>query len=266
MEQIKIEGRIKLLSPLSHNERTDGNYTSFRRLSIFLGGEEIRVPVLSGNAIRGILRRVLMGDMLRSIGVDVKDISDNAYWILFCGGRLKKGEQRGKPVITPSDLREAIPPLSLLGGAVLQRIMPGKLISRMGIPITKETTELTGIESDVSVYSLMEEIPYSRKDDLEEQSEETTDKAQMQYHVECMRPGVELHHGFSTKGATDLEVACFWRGLRLLGESGYLGGLSAKGHGRFSWTYEYGDEGLYAAFLEDRKKDVVEMVDALVAA
>lgn len=257
---MKTSGIITLLSPLSHTEQNEGTFSLFRRMTIFLDGEEYRVPILSGNSIRGQLRRALMADLLKALDLTPADIGDDAYYTLFVGGRLKKAQKAKAGGIQPSQVRELIPALSILGSVVGQRIMPGKLICGMAVPITKETTEMTGIESEVSIYSLTEEIPYSRRDDLEEKQKESVDKAQMQYHIEGIKAGTRLAHFFALSGNTDIETAAFWRGVRLLAESGHLGGMRSKGHGRFVWSYEVEDETAYANHLKKNGAVIKEMI------
>jgi len=259
---MEISGVITLLSPLSHTEQNDGTYSTFRRMTIFLDGQEHRVPILSGNAIRGQFRRVLMADLIHNLDLSISDIGEDVYYTLFVGGRLKKGRKAKAEIIPPGQIRELIPPLSILGSVVAQRIMPGKLVCGMAIPIAKETAEMTGMESETSIYSLTEEIPYSRRDDLEEKQEKSSDKAQMQYHVEVMKPGTQLFHFFALSESTDVEKAAFWRGLRLLEESGHLGGMRSKGHGKFRWTYKKGDETAYAKLLE-RKEEIKDVIRRL---
>jgi len=257
---MKVSGIITLLSPLSHTEQNDGTYSTFRRMTIFLDGQEHRVPILSGNSIRGQFRRALMSDLIHNLNLTISEIGEDLYYTLFVGGRLKKGRKAKTESIPPKEIRELIPPLSILGSAFAQRIMPGKLICGMAIPIAKETTEMTNIESDISIYSLTEEIPYSRRDDLEEKEGKTKDKAQMQYHVEVLKAGVNLSHFFALSECTEIEIAAFWRGLRLLAEGRHLGGMKSKGHGRFRWSYGEGDETDYVKHLEKYKQEIKEMI------
>lgn len=257
---MKTSGIITLLSPLSHTGQNDGTYSIFRRLTIFLNNQEHRVPILSGNSIRGQLRRVLMADLIKKLDLTISDINDDIYYTLFVGGRLKKGQRQKVNDIKPTEVREAIPPLSILGSVVAQKVMPGKLICGMAVPIAEETNEMTGIESNISIYSLTEEIPYSRRDDLEEKQEKPKDKAQMQYHIEVIKAGTKLSHFFALSNETNIEIAAFWRGVRLLGESGHLGGMRAKGHGRFEWSYKIDDESIYVKHLEENKKEIKAIV------
>lgn len=257
---MKVSGIITLLSPLSHIEQNDGIYSTFRRMTIFLDGQEHRVPILSGNSIRGQFRRALMADLIHNLDLDISDIGEDLYYTLFVGGRLKKGRKAKAESISPKEIRQLIPPLSILGSAFAQRIMPGKLVCGMAIPIAKETIEMTNIESAISIYSLTEEIPYSRRDDLEDKEGGTKDKAQMQYHVEVLKAGVNLCHFFALSKCNEIEIAAFWRGLRLLAEGRHLGGMKSKGHGRFRWSYEKGDETGYTEHLKKHKQEIIKMV------
>jgi CRISPR type IV-associated protein Csf2 len=80
---------------------------------------------------------------------------------------------------------------------------------------------------------LLEEIPYSRRDDLDEREEKG---AQMRYSVECLRPGVRLTHGLRLRTTDPILRGCLWCAVQRVSEQ-RMGGLGAKGHGRFSWTW-----------------------------
>lgn len=52
-----------LSSPLSHgtyDSRPGGNYSAFRRIPIISGDKVLSLPMVSGNAIRGVMRRSAM--------------------------------------------------------------------------------------------------------------------------------------------------------------------------------------------------------------
>lgn len=242
-----------------HSEERTGFSTKFRRISFRVGDEYIPVPVLSGNSIRGVLRRLGASHLLDKVGLAPADLSDAAYYVLFSGGILLKGEKTAAIPEFKAGLRTHNPFLSLFGSAVRQEMLMGKLRVGMAIPICQETADYTGQPSTVSFFDLLQEVSYTRRDDREEKSAETLaaeDKHQMRYVVEVLAAGSELAHSFSLRRVNELETSCFYTLLRLFAERPYLGGMSNIGHGYVSWTYPTGDTALYEQWLDDNREGI----------
>ncbi len=269
-ENIKLEGKITLLSPLVHSEETVGVDAKFRRLKILHNGAEEQIPVLSGNSIRGTLRRIGAKYLLKRIGLE--SVKDTTYYTLFSGGSLKKGESAELTDIRlKREIRENIPLLSIFGTAIGQQMIQSRLMVGMGIPIAKETEGMTGIKDDnlKSVWDLLQEVPYTRLDDLESKSQDTKeseDKQQMRYTIETIIAGAELHHSFELRGMTDIEMGCFYSTLREFMKSPYLGGMSRTGHGLVKMDYALEEKyiALYEAFLEKNKERIRKFIETKV--
>lgn len=259
------KGILKTLSPMTHNsDESMGTDTKFRRISVLYNGKSVRVPHYSGNAFRGILRRIGAKQLFDALGLE--KISDALYYMFFCGGALKKGSQQNYIDIgAKRELRANIPFLSIFGAAVQNTIMPGKMEIGLAMPIAKETQELTGIQSDVSVWSMIDDIFYTRRDDLEDREEERKkdDGAQqMKYNIEVLTPGVELQHNISLFHCNEIEQACFGYAMSALIEKGILGGKSGTGHGRVQFNYspEFPNAKPYLDFLKKEKDAVVQYI------
>lgn len=265
MKQYIKKGEIKLLSSLVHTGETDGIYSHFRRLKIETGDGIERIPVISGNSIRGIFRRHIMRDLIESVGLKVPDISDELYFMLFTGGLLRKGIKQTIPRFSIKEIRELLPPVSLLGTIVGQRMIQGKMLVGIGYPICKETTKYTGVETKTSVWEYLEEVNYTRRNDREDtkNEEEATDKTQMQYFVEVLAAGCKFQHEFVLLNSTPLEIACFERGLELMYQYPYLGGMSGRGHGKYEWTYKIENNFKYVKFLKDNKTEIMAVLRLL---
>lgn len=253
------QGLITLLAPLSHNsDENMGVDTKFRRIKIIVDGKPQLIPVYSGNAYRGKLRRLAALDFLERIGITLhgdSKISDKLYYTLFSGGSLQKGStSRGKlDVGLKRKIREHVPFLSLFGAAVSNQMLPGKLSVGIATPIATETGG--GEITDLSVWDHAQEIFYSRRDDLEDKGLGRSDPQQMRYTVECLSPGVQLTHEFVLRHATDLEASCFGAIMRKFEADPVLGGKSGVGHGKVQTAYspEWPSEGLYCDWLNDNK-------------
>jgi CRISPR type IV-associated protein Csf2 len=142
-----------------------------------LDGSVEEIPIISGNAIRGILRDRGMLHMLKTLGYgvnletgEVAGLSLPAFYFLFSGGSLtKNGGNAGLDVDEARRWRSLIPLVALFGGAMGNQIMPGKLKCGKAIPICKETAHLvperfvTGQEE--SIWEMCQEEAYTRRDD-----------------------------------------------------------------------------------------------------
>jgi len=262
----RITGQFRLLSHLVHSEGAVGTVAKFRTISVLQpNGEIVDVPAVSGNSIRGLLRRLSAAYLCEALELQPQSLSPRLYYALFAGGSLQKGvQQTGRDTQMFATLRATVPHLSLFGAAIAQEIMPGKLIVDWAYPICQETQAITGIESDIPAADLLEPIRYSRKDDLEDKPEELQSKdatkQQMLFEVEALIPGTVLAHACVLRGCTLLERGCFFAALSRLLENPYLGGQSGRGHGRFETTYEVDQEAkaLYDRFLQEEGAKIRE--------
>ena len=256
----KWSGIITCLSPLSHNDDINlGTDTKYRRMKMQTQDGIEDIPIYSGNAYRGILRRIAAADFLEKI--EASKISDALYYTYFAGGALQKGSsQGGIEVGMKREVRTNIPFLSLFGTAYQNQVMPGKLNVGIGIPISRETEIFTGIQSEKSIWDIMVEIFYTRRDDLEDK--ETEQKEQMKYTVECLSAGTTLQHEFTLDNASDIELSCFGAIMVKLNEDPVLGGKSSVGHGkvRLEYAQEWPDPDEYYSYLDKNKSEIQKFV------
>lgn len=260
MNHMRISGTFQLLSHLVHSEGTVSNVSKFRTSPVLFRDQIEEVPALSGNSIRGLLRRHSAAHLCNALGIKGQELPARLYYCLFSGGSLQKGvSQTGRDTGFFAQLRNMIPHLSLFGAAVAQEIMPGKLVVDWAYPICQETTSITGVESHVVAADLLESIRYTRLDDLEDKAEDTAAQ-QMIYEVEALIPGTILAHSFVLTHASDMERGAFYAVLNSLIGHPYLGGMSGKGHGRFSTSYTVDDECLqgYQQHLEEHREEIRE--------
>lgn len=172
-----FEGVMTALTSVSHIGDSHGINAMLRREKIVqLDGSVEEVPVISGNAIRGILRDRGMLHMLRALGYGVNEetgevsgLSLAAFYFLFSGGALTKTGGAGLDVDEARKWRGTIPLVSIFGGAMGNQIMPGKFKCGKALPICTETAHLiperfvTGKE--VSVWDMCQQEAYTRRDD-----------------------------------------------------------------------------------------------------
>lgn len=260
----KINIKLELQSPLSHfgDERL-GTMQISRTNKFRVGNEFVDVPVYSGNAFRGLFRRIAMRDFLERLDLADEGVSEKLYYALFTGGSLVSGS-RFEEIGDNLELQKMIPGLALLGSALGDKIVQGKMKSSIFIPACKETVDYTGVESDISFYDMLEDIFYTRRDDLKSVSANVvkTEKkkenpTQMKYEAQCLSTGTVLIGDVVLEHSNEIEESLFNSVMKQLEKVPYIGGKSAAGHGKVKIEYtDLADESIYYAYLEENKEDI----------
>lgn len=283
METLTFKGNITALSPIHHGGSEDYGTTklilSLPTLVVnpTTGEEEIdNIPAIHGNAIRGYLRRLIMEDYLTLL--DYKLDSKKIYHFLFTGGLLEAVDPKDKGAVNltlKKDLRGKIPPISLLGSALGNQMIQGKLKIGIADIVCSETKHfIENYEgSDFSAYNLKSTDFGTRLDDLrevketEEENKEKEQAHQMKYEFETIIRGTKFTHEISLEDCTDVEKACFKRMMNLWAERPYLGGKSGTGYGKIQFNYPKLDElseEPYLQYIQENKEDMVALLDELV--
>lgn len=176
MHTYVFEGAMTALTSISHIGESHGINSRLRREKVVQpDGSVEEIPVISGNALRGILRDLGMYHMLKCLGYginhdtgEVSGLSLAAFYFLFSGGALTKST-RGLDVDEARKWRRIIPLVALFGGAMGNQIMPGKAKIGKAIPICAETAHIIPerfVNSGAqSVWDLCQEEAYTRRDD-----------------------------------------------------------------------------------------------------
>ena len=253
----------KMLSPVSHIGETASTGSYFQTVLTSKG----KVPVITGNSIRGQIRDSIALDLLQYL--DCK-VDKEIFHVLFSGGNIngtmKEDIQKAKSV------REHFPGISLLGGGLGDMIMSGKLIAGFAYPVCQETEGITGKPSEVSWRNLIEEIEFTRMDDAKsdqkakyilDAGEELSAKAstQMRFSVQYIAAGAEFSQDIIfLDGLKDLELGAFYAGLLKWFDCPRLGGMAAKGFGLFD--AEVGTKDIILSQGDTKVSDrVQELVD-----
>lgn len=253
---------MTLLSPLSHTELSLGTDAKLRRIRLIVEGGPIEVPVISGNSIRGLLRRAAARTVLEVCDVPRESLSVRMFDLVFSGGAIESGARAGIsiPIDELRHARDSYPPLALLGGSVGTHVIPGCVDVDMAIPIVAELEPWTGIPSSVSLWDCVQEIPYTHRDDRSDREEKS--RTQMRYSVECLVPGLMLRHGARLHTDDPLLQGCFWDAVARVARERAIGGRGAVGHGRFSWTWQP-DASLVDAYREHLREIAPQVRDFL---
>lgn len=268
MTKEKINLDIKLLSPLTHfGDEQSGTMQTLRRMKFFINGEYIDIPVYSGNALRGILRTLVMTDLLEKLDMSTESISQNMFYTLFNGGSLKSGGL--EDLSFKRLIREYCPALSLLGSAYGNQMTEGKLKTGILRPVCFEMNEYNRNQTELSLYSgMLSDVFHTRMDRLKKSVEEVSDSdfntkkqaVQMKYEMETLSAGTMLETEVFVECANELEVSCAYYMLKLLKESGHIGGKSAAGYGKIAINCDLEASKLYEDFLIERKEDIKEFI------
>ena len=208
----------------------------------------MRVPLLSGNAIRGVLRRLIMRDMLDRLGIE--RITPKLHHALFTGGILESTDETSGDLDLKfrTTVREVIPPLALFGTAVGNQMIPSCLKVDHGLPICAELKQhacsgqyLVSPDDprfNHSVRTFTDFDFITRRDDLRADREEDEQARQMKVEYEYIIPGAGLMHGFTLVNANDIERSCLGHTIALWKNQPFVGGKSGSGNGQVACYYE----------------------------
>lgn len=221
------------------------------------------IPYVSGNGIRGLLRRLVMRDFCNLAGVT--EVNPNMYHQLFTGGNISEStgienlEQR-------AELINMCPMIGLFGSAIGSQTIQGNLIVGGAYPLCKERG--TGEQS----YHEILDILFATRLDSSKQEEsikilydEEKTANQMKYEYEVIVQGAKLSHLFICKSEKELLQSAFWRMLILFKENPYICAKSSIGHGRLDLSDidipEKADK-LYLKHIEENKEKIVAYISS----
>lgn len=278
---MKMRIKYTMISPVSHIGETASTGSYFQTVNTSFG----RLPIITGNSVRGILRdygAIYLLDIMQS------KVDKEIFNILFSGGNLN-GTLKND-VAKAKAVRENIPFISLFGGGLGDMIMSGKIFVGNLYPLTEETYEMLGEEyTDISWRNLIDEMSFTRTDDgkndtlteyMIDPTEETKAKAstQMRFTVQYMAVGTEFVQDIHIMdNATDLEKGAFFTAVKKWWDTlPRLGGMSAKGFGMFDAVSDFGISmkngelitteefdmisNRYENFIENSGKDVLSLL------
>jgi CRISPR/Cas system CSM-associated protein Csm3 (group 7 of RAMP superfamily) len=267
MNTIHIDGIITALSPIHHGgDESTGSRSTLRRIKSIVDGNRIDVPVISGNSIRGYLRRLVMSHMLESVGYgnDMMMSSLKTYHMLFSGGTLESVSSSDAGNINlemRKKFRKSLPALSVFGSAVGNQMIEGKMKCGFALPICQELQGFLLQKYDISSYELLMDIFFTRRDDAHGEREEDEAAHQMIVNVEAFAPGTCFAHRFSLLDCNEIEAGVVGVALELWKERAYLGGKSGTGYGEISFEYQDAPSARpYTEYLKNNADDVIKCI------
>src|SRR5690606_23181047 len=243
-------------SPMHHGaDEKMGNVSLFRRHRMVspLTGEQYLVPFISGNAVRGQWRDMIMYRLFRLVGVSDTEIPPQRVHALLAGGSIDKGADTGSvDTAVRRAARENCPPWDLLGGCIDHQIMRGLLRVHDALLVCRENAWLLHerLRPHVDGTPLsMEEWARALKpaDDLvqirlhtrQKHAElEGSDGVQMLVNVEHVMAGTQWAHSFQLLELTtvsDLAKSCLADLLAQFRDDATMGAKTSAGHGQIAF-------------------------------
>jgi hypothetical protein len=247
-------GTLTAMSSIAHGGETRGTITLLRReLMATPDGTLMYVPIVSGNTLRGRLRRLgeeLLRDALQYEGL----LDPAAAHALRGGGSLAKTSHEPLSGSRLQSLRALVPQIAVFGAAGGGTIIGGALDVGKVVPHLSETRHITGVATDRSAFTATQLESYTRQDDTSEhdftgvvaawsgarlQFDESGQPEpvlrgggnQMLFHLETFPAGTVFSTWLRLRRPTDLEAAFFHDVLTAFTLEGRLGGRVGIGHG-----------------------------------
>lgn len=235
---MKLRIKYTLTAPVSHIGDVASTGSYFQTIKT----ENGRLPIITGNSVRGTLRdngaKYLLDELKTKVDKEI-------FHVLFSGGNLN-GTMKND-IAKAKSVREHFPFVSLFGGGLGDMIMSGKMSVGNLYPLTVETYESLGEEyTDVSWKNLIDEIEFTRCDDGKndvlanyiinpEEEKKAKASTQMRFSVQYMAKGTTFVQDiFFFNNMTSLEIAAFYAAVVEWFKNPILGGMSSKGFGTFN--------------------------------
>ncbi len=265
MKVVAVEGTVTAVSPIFHggDEKT-GSTPVLRAVTCYVEGRGLMpIPYVSGNSVRGRLRRLAVRDMLDAVGYEPN--SAGLHHMLYSGGMLEstKGQEGVIDLEFRRRVRDALPVVALFGCSVGNQMIPSCLTVEHLWPICEETAPQVparfraDARASMPVRAFTDQAFKTRRDELRATRREDEHAVQMKVNYECFIPGTLFYHRFVLTQPNALELAALGHIIELWAESPTIGGHSASGDGRLKLEYEsVPDASLYKAYLRASAAEV----------
>lgn len=237
-------GTATALSSIAHGAEVLGTVTYLRRERFLTPDGDIdEIPVVSGNAWRGLLRDTAADLWWDAAGQPALPVP--VAHALWSGGALAK---TAGPVLSGSrlaTLRDLCPVVGVFGTAGGGRIVAGTLQVGKLVPICAETEHVlpehlrTGdLPSifDLTQIEYYSRFPHTRTDDAPDTAPDPEDAAAglARYGVETFIAGTRFATWCSLTWASPGEQSLFAETLATFAADAHVGGLARAGHGRLA--------------------------------
>ncbi|ABH00264.1 conserved hypothetical protein (plasmid) [Rhodococcus jostii RHA1] len=245
---VRWDVELTALSSISQKGEDSGTTTTLLRREPVIqpDGKPVLVPIVSGNSLRGGLRRIAE-ELFRDVIGYEQQIPLSAAHALRNGGSLTKVTGDGLTGRRRQRLRELVPPIGVFGGnGGGQPPIDGCLKVGKVVPRVRETETIMTRAYDgrlMSQFELVSLESYSRFDDTDTRAfpessagggagKDVGSSMLMRFEVETLPAGTRFETFLRLDRATELEISFFTDVWGRFARDGFLGGRSAIGHGR----------------------------------
>lgn len=245
MSIARYRGVATAQSSIAHGAQALGTITYLRRERFLLpNNQQEDIPVISGNAWRGILRDTASDLWLEKVGSPKMPLA--VVHALWSGGALAKV---AGPTLTGSrlaSLRKAVPVIGLFGAAGGGRIIDGCLQVGKMIPICQETKHIVPeefhYENLPSLWDVTQIESYSRNSLIPKsallQDESSGDSFDpMRFGVETFIAGTKFYTWINLSHPTQDEHNFFLETMESYLLAPRVGGLAGTGHGSLTFDF-----------------------------
>jgi hypothetical protein len=237
---LRWTGTATALSSVAHGADVLGTVTYLRRERFLMPGGGVEdIPVVSGNAWRGLLRDTAADLWWAAAGEPALPVP--VAHALWSGGALAKTAGTVLSGSRLSELRDVCPVVGVFGTAGGGRIIAGTLNVGKLVPVCAELEHVLPDElrtGDLpSIFDLTQIEYYSRfpggaretSDDME-----TSSSGLARYGVETFAAGTRFATWCSLMWASAAEQSLFAETLDTFARNARVGGLARAGHGRLA--------------------------------
>ena len=140
MRSYRWDGHATALSSISHGGETLGTVTYLRREAFLSPTGRVDVPVISGNAVRGVLRDTAAHLLWEALGSPKLPVP--VMHALWAGGALVKAKSQPLTGQRLADLRRMVPHVGVFGAAGGGRILDGALTVGKLVPVCAQTAHV----------------------------------------------------------------------------------------------------------------------------
>jgi len=268
---LRIEGILRAVTPIHHggNEKT-GSVILLNRIKFLVDGEPMDIPFISGNAVRGVWRRLIFKDMLDQIEYEI-DVSKKGgqklYHAIFAGGVLETVDVSSSATIDVELKKRTLSlliPARLFGFSIGNQSIEGRLKVGHLLPICKELNEYIPVKSNKTIYEMISSMFQTRKDELKTEREKDEQAVQMLIEYEVFTAGTQFYHKVMLEDPTKIDISCLARVIELWKQKPFIGGKSSIGLGELEIDYKFdGKSDEYLDFLKKKRDEICQLLDSL---
>lgn len=246
MSILKYEGTVTALSSIAHGAQSLGTITYLRRERFILSNNtQEDIPVISGNAWRGLLRDVAADLWWERVGSPKMTLA--VVHALWSGGALAKVAGQTLTGSRLASIRKAVPVVGIFGTAGGGRIIDGCLQVGKMVPICKETSHIVPKEfqekdlpsfwdiTQIEYYSRNALTPKSIGENRKKEEDETFDP--MRFGVETFIAGTRFYTWFALAHPSIDEKNFFFEALSAYLNAPKVGGMNKIGHGELLFDF-----------------------------